>query len=611
MPRFNPHERLIDILVGEELYTTADAAMRELLQNAVDACHLFASKEDNYEPRIDVRFSPMQNSVEVVDNGLGMNMEAIEDSFAAIGAPKEDVQHLRELLQSEDTHQIAQFGIGILSCFGVADTIELRSKMEDTPGLAFAIPDYHKPFVELDEQPDDKRGTAVKLILKEGGPVSAMEAATAAQRFARHAEHVHITNVDTGEATVLPEEWVGAEEPHAVELSHIPGVRKGWLAFNPDWGKNEQPSESHLIMCNGGFLVNTSVSDLLPHEMVGYVGEIDVEPGALRILMNREGFKKDRAWEDLSEAVAISYERLVRNWVSAWGDDEDDTVDGDLVVHRAEVLAYGPPHTKINPDLVERIKRVLPRVLRVSLSGAGFKRSLQEILEMAAEQGRVYYVREEHEKRPHQEDLAHESGTLRVTETIETTLRVSHLLAKGELVVKCRQRRYVERFGANNQVIQIHDATILTESANREGIRATSVDEATPDEVELVSSPQGVLITKVLALDSPIKIAYLPGSSQSVIRDYSGRLLNAAHPEVAEVLRTLPDAFGNPIKRALLQVYMDLANLQFSDARERILNLLVDAEFDEKARLKGGEFHREFLRQELTTLLEPENGSEG
>src|ERR1700722_10357411 len=112
--KFTPHERVLDLFVGQNLYTSSDAAMRELLQNAEDACSLQKLKDASYQPTIVVRYSTANQCVEVVDNGLGMNHEAVEHSFASAGAPKEDIGHIRELLQSSGNrqHQIAQFGIG-------------------------------------------------------------------------------------------------------------------------------------------------------------------------------------------------------------------------------------------------------------------------------------------------------------------------------------------------------------------------------------------------------------------------------------------------------------------------------------------------------------------
>ena len=86
--KFKTSDNLIDLLVGQNLYSSPDMAMRELLQNAEDACHLQALGDPLFKPEIVVRVSVTGNWVEVRDNGLGMDSEVFEESFATIGASK-------------------------------------------------------------------------------------------------------------------------------------------------------------------------------------------------------------------------------------------------------------------------------------------------------------------------------------------------------------------------------------------------------------------------------------------------------------------------------------------------------------------------------------------
>jgi len=136
--RFHADEHVIDLLIGNLLYTTPDAAVRELLQNAEDACELQRIKNPDFAAEIVVRYSAVGQWVEVIDNGLGMNEEAFEQSFAAVGAHKDRVSHIRALLEQAGAanRQIARFGIGILSCFGVAASIFVYTKMDDSAPLA-------------------------------------------------------------------------------------------------------------------------------------------------------------------------------------------------------------------------------------------------------------------------------------------------------------------------------------------------------------------------------------------------------------------------------------------------------------------------------------------
>ena len=118
--KFKTSDNLIDLLVGQSLYSSPDVAMRELLQNAEDACHLQSLDEPSYVPEIVVRISVVENWVEVCDNGLGMDRGTFEDSFATIGASKSNSPKLQALLAKAGAgnRPIGQFGIGVLGVKG-------------------------------------------------------------------------------------------------------------------------------------------------------------------------------------------------------------------------------------------------------------------------------------------------------------------------------------------------------------------------------------------------------------------------------------------------------------------------------------------------------------
>ena len=139
--RFKTHENLIDVLVGQALYASPEVAMRELLQNAEDACQLQLLVDANTVSEIIVRYSPKENWVEINDNGLGMDHDVFDASFTTIGASKTTSPKLQELLAraGSTVRPIGQFGIGVLSCFGVADVVEINSRSEGQNSIGYKI----------------------------------------------------------------------------------------------------------------------------------------------------------------------------------------------------------------------------------------------------------------------------------------------------------------------------------------------------------------------------------------------------------------------------------------------------------------------------------------
>lgn len=605
--RFRPDSHVIDLLVGEDLYSTPDAAIRELLQNAEDACWLYSKSTNTgaFEPSIVVRYSPVSQWIEVEDNGIGMDELTLENSFIAIGASKSNVPHIRDIVsRSGEDGQIARFGIGILSCFGIADSIEVYTKMDESVGLAYRIPDYRSDF-ELLANPPVHRGTRIRLNLKVDASQLAAETPVFVNKHARHAPHVAVHNQDSGESMSVRSSWLGEDVDGALEVID-PAVLKGVIALNPEWGKANHVTP-RLTVCNGGFLVSEEVQDLMPAEAVGYIGELDIRPGALRILMNREQYKKDAAWGQLQTRLAQAYNELISRFVSLAQEESLDKPDSehvDALARRVLVMLKGPSRAILSESVKAELEGLVPGVVFLAASGDSTKRPLSMHIDKARANARkLFFYRAEQERQNVQEKINTGGANIQVTETILMNLRVDLLRAKGETVVACKLRRFQETSAKGNIIVDVHEADVLTQAAAAAGVETRSVDKATLDELELHWSPQSQLLGKMLDLGSELKVAYLPGSRDRVVRDFAGRILNSAHAEVRKVLQTLPSAVGNPIRRALIQAYMDLSNQQIADARERILNLLTQDDLEDQAALRGGPLQREYLRGKVAEML--------
>ena len=144
--RFEPNRRLLQILVGSNLYGSQDACVRELIQNAWDAIQLRKTYGDGKGGAIEIRYSITERWFEIVDDGIGMNMKTIEDSFLQIGQDKITV-----LGKGSRDNQIGYFGIGILSIFLLADKFEVTTKyyQPGSKSIQFEIVDIDKDMVPL------------------------------------------------------------------------------------------------------------------------------------------------------------------------------------------------------------------------------------------------------------------------------------------------------------------------------------------------------------------------------------------------------------------------------------------------------------------------------
>lgn len=128
--------QVIDLLMGTKLYGDPEVALRELLQNSIDACLLRKAMEtswgNSYDPEIKVKYYAIENEdiLEIEDNGIGMDQHVIDNYYSKVGSSfykSSDFYDLKSQSKAKFT-PTSRFGIGILSCFMVADTVEVDTR---------------------------------------------------------------------------------------------------------------------------------------------------------------------------------------------------------------------------------------------------------------------------------------------------------------------------------------------------------------------------------------------------------------------------------------------------------------------------------------------------
>ena len=177
--------RVLELLMGERLYGKPIVALRELLQNSIDAvCYRESLERKNgngYRPYIEISLCEnkltKENILTVEDNGIGMDEEIFQNYFMKIG--RSYYQSLDFRNKNIDIDPVSEFGIGILSVFMIASNFTVESKkrtFEDEPNLYkpiyFEIPTSYGYFVKRSSNLN-KAGTKITLYLKPNHPFSA------------------------------------------------------------------------------------------------------------------------------------------------------------------------------------------------------------------------------------------------------------------------------------------------------------------------------------------------------------------------------------------------------------------------------------------------------
>ncbi|MFI0938284.1 HSP90 family protein [Streptomyces sp. NPDC021020] len=120
---------LVDLL-SHHLYSSPRVYLRELLQNAVDALTARrALAPDAPADAFGIRLYADGSVVRVEDDGVGLTEADVHTFLATIGRSSKRAERIAE--QRADF--IGQFGIGLLSCFLVADEILVVSRSARTP----------------------------------------------------------------------------------------------------------------------------------------------------------------------------------------------------------------------------------------------------------------------------------------------------------------------------------------------------------------------------------------------------------------------------------------------------------------------------------------------
>lgn len=192
--------RIIGLLMGQQLYGERWPALRELYQNALDACryrraaeqlavHDGRARSAGYEGRIVIRFGTNNGRrfVECVDDGIGMADRHIRRLFACAGQRFADshefhIDRARWDVAGVKFFPNSRFGVGVLSYFMLAEELDIASRRW-MPATDLAPTPVHARIIgsgslfRLEPVIDPTRladyyGTSVRLYLREDAPDS-------------------------------------------------------------------------------------------------------------------------------------------------------------------------------------------------------------------------------------------------------------------------------------------------------------------------------------------------------------------------------------------------------------------------------------------------------
>lgn len=176
--RFELHldqRRVIELLMGHNLYGDSKVAIRELVQNSIDAIRVRQIEDPTHTPLLRLTLDTRANTLTILDTGIGMTLDVIRRHFLRVGDSYYRSAEFRRRCPRYTA--ISQFGIGFLTAFMIADHVEVLTcaARDASKAIRIVLEDIYDLFAATEIETDDplaapvaKGGTQITLRLRKG-----------------------------------------------------------------------------------------------------------------------------------------------------------------------------------------------------------------------------------------------------------------------------------------------------------------------------------------------------------------------------------------------------------------------------------------------------------
>lgn len=250
------YSKITKLLIGSKLYSEDLYALREIIQNSMDALSVQKLKMPFVDTYILLNYRCIENKceLEIYDNGTGMNKDICLDNFLSIGdnsfwSTKTCFNEFG--IAKEHIGLISSHGIGVLSYFLIANEIEIYSKYKNSEPIHMRITGYDQNVVfkktseanfpvfnqdisKLQTPWEQGHGTCVRLILKKNYSIKELVEFISRHIIkARHKIFIIDTSNNDGFAE-LPNNNNPLREPDALLNNDISNYKENFSYRNTD-----------------------------------------------------------------------------------------------------------------------------------------------------------------------------------------------------------------------------------------------------------------------------------------------------------------------------------------------------------------------------------------
>ncbi|MGF6822533.1 molecular chaperone HtpG [Microbacterium sp. ZKA21] len=327
-------------LLSRHIYSSPRVYLRELLQNARDAITARSEVDGSGGT---IRITPLtEASGEFVlrDDGVGLNATEVAELLATVGRSSK-----RDIFDLPRSDYLGQFGIGLLSCFMVADTIVIRSRSARGGASVEWTGSADGTFQVAELAEELPIGTSVHLIPRFDAddllrPDAVRELATTFGEFLpvrvvleTPSGDVDITRpapfldarTDPDAAVQYGRDLLGASPLDVIELAEPATGTRGLayvLPFAPPPG-SRQATRMYL----GRMLLSERADDVLP-DWAFFVRAV-IDSTGLAPTASRESLVEDAALERVREQLGAG----IRRWILELGLREPHRLAQFVAIH--------------------------------------------------------------------------------------------------------------------------------------------------------------------------------------------------------------------------------------------------------------------------------------
>jgi len=332
---------LLEVL-GKNLYSDSDVAIRELIQNAADACHRHRLEDpgtDGYSIRLTCK--PDKNQLIIDDNGSGLTIDEVKQFLATIGSGYSRL--LRRQTGSEDV--VGYFGLGFLTAYIVASKVQVETCSFQTPDAAWRFTSAKGKTYAVAPAKTRSRGTTVTLWLEDEyrNLSNAYFLRTVIEKYCCLLQTPIYLNDGETRVNNLQAPWILEDDISPLRLKKLnlefaavfesafepiaifPTPRDNPFELNGllwvQGGSSYASSDNrNLALFTRNMFITSEDKDLLPR-WAGFAGGV-LESAKFKPTASRESLQKDSYYKDvrnyLRDFLASSLGQLVKEEPATW-----------------------------------------------------------------------------------------------------------------------------------------------------------------------------------------------------------------------------------------------------------------------------------------------------